>query len=149
MKVDVDFLKSLKIPWSEWSEETIAADGAPCLVLRNETYCRVFWTSYWRNVALYQFRKQHVYTDLQSVNLDSAVIIDMTTGEFRMPPKSLESINYFANHSDDSYFIDNILFVGSNMWHVTLAILAILFSLVLIIFKVYNRESVWSIVKFL
>lgn len=147
MKANLTFLKNLKIPYTEWTEEIV--DDSPCLVLRNEEYCRVFWTAYWRQVALYDFRKQSVYTDLQKVNLDSTVMIDMNTGEFKMPPKSLESVNYFSNHSNDSYFSDNILFVKVDMVHILIAIIVILFSLVFVIFKVYNRESIWNVVRFL
>ena len=94
MKVGKEFFNHLKnIPKTAWTMERI--EGKTYFILKNPSYCQVFWVTFWYHYFTNKFKTQKYITHIENLDLTLPVFIT-TEYELVNAQQIIENISYYS-----------------------------------------------------
>ena len=98
MKINKNYLESIindgVLPKTAWTSKYF--NNELCYMIKNETYCKVFWMHFWYNYLLPKYKAQKMVINVKNQDLTLPVIINQNL-HFINAPKIIQNIDYYSN----------------------------------------------------
>lgn len=115
------FQTRTNIPATEWSLKII--ENQTCFVIKNPTYCNIFWVDFWYHYLSPLFKKQIHFDSIGPQDLTLRVSITESLQLIQIPT-SMQNIYYYGNICETTPFklpfTINIIFIVSVVFYIVI-----------------------------